>query len=310
MSKKENTENSGLRISLCGSHLSDEEGAPKYITKKMFFKECPVAGVSFHIEREDELWDELHEGVEIALVRDRNNQYDRNAVAVALADDYDGNPDDFDFRYILGYIPKSENAEIATMLDLGYAEKFSAKITTYKRYGAYNGRIRITIYLESLVEEIDHSNQYRAWVLTDGEYESLTSNLDEYGFAKFRFGAFGITDRGYFPKVGEKMVLVYHKDDDYICYLMRVLAEGDGCIAFGVDRDEVFACDCRTQYILTNVAGPIVITGEVAEIMSESDLAKYSDQQYLSESKTNFFKNLFAYARFTCEISNEMPDLP
>lgn len=202
MSKKENTENSVLRISLCGSHLSDEEGAPKYITKKMFFKECPVAGVSFHIEREDELWDELHEGVEIALVRDRNNQYDRNAVAVALADDYDGNPDDFDFRYILGYIPKSENAEIATMLDLGYAEKFSAKITSYKRYGAYNGRIRITIYLESLVEEIDHSNQYRAWVLTDGEYESLTSNLDEYGFAKFRFGAFGITDSDYFPKVG------------------------------------------------------------------------------------------------------------
>ena len=35
MSKKENTENSVLRISLCGSHLSDEEEAPKYITKKM-----------------------------------------------------------------------------------------------------------------------------------------------------------------------------------------------------------------------------------------------------------------------------------
>lgn len=310
MSKKENTENSVLRISLCGSHLSDEEEAPKYITKKMFFKECPVAGVSFHIEREDELWDELHEGVEIALVRDRNNQYDRNAVAVALAEDYDGNPDDFDFRYILGYIPKSENAEIATMLDLGYAEKFSAEITTYKRYGAYNGRIRITIYLESLVEEIDHSNQYRAWVLTDGEYESLTSNLDEYGFAKFRFGAFGITDRDYFPKVGEKMVLVYHKDEDYICYLMRVLAEGDGCIAFGVDRDEVFACDCRTQYILTNVAGPIVLTDELEYYMTESELEKYMVQQYMSERKTEIFKNLFANSLLTSDISNEKPSLP
>lgn len=310
MSKKENTENSVLRISLCGLHLSDEEEAPKYITKKMFFKECPVAGVSFHIEREDELWDELHEGVEIALVRDRNNQYDRNAVAVALADDYDGNPDDFDFRYILGYIPKSENAEIATMLDLGYAEKFSAEITTYKRYGAYNGRIRITIYLESLVEEIDHSNQYRAWVLTDEEYESLTSNLDEYGFAKFRFGAFGITDRDYFPKVGEKMVLVYHKDEDYICYLMRVLAEGDGCIAFGVDRDEVFACDCRTQYILTNVAGPIVLTDELEYYMTESELEKYMVQQYMSERKTEIFKNLFANSLLTSDISNEKPSLP
>ncbi len=310
MSKKENTENSVLRISLCGSHLSDEEEAPKYITKKMFFKECPVAGVSFHIEREDELWDELHEGVEIALVRDRNNQYDRNAVAVALAEDYDGNPDDFDFRYILGYIPKSENAEIATMLDLGYAEKFSAEITTYKRYGAYNGRIRITIYLESLVEEIDHSNQYRAWVLTDEEYESLTSNLDEYGFAKFRFGAFGITDRDYFPKVGEKMVLVYHKDEDYICYLMRVLAEGDGCIAFGVDRDEVFACDCRTQYILTNVAGPIVLTDELEYYMTESELEKYMVQQYMSERKTEIFKNLFANSLLTSDISNEKPSLP
>lgn len=310
MSKKENTENSVLRISLCGSHLSDEEEAPKYITKKMFFKECPVAGVSFHIEREDELWDELHEGVEIALVRDRNNQYDRNAVAVALADDYDGNPDDFDFRYILGYIPKSENAEIATMLDLGYAEKFSAEITTYKRYGAYNDRIRITIYLESLVEEIDHSNQYRAWVLTDEEYESLTSNLDEYGFAKFRFGAFGITDSDYFPKVGEKMVLVYHKDDKYICYLMRVLADGDGCIAFGVDREEVFACDWRTQYVLTNVAGPIVLTDELEYYMTESELEKYMVQQYMSERKTEIFKNLFANSLLTSDISNEKPSLP
>lgn len=42
---------------------------PREVYKKVFFKECAVAGLSFHIKGNDEVWDELEEGTHIALVR-------------------------------------------------------------------------------------------------------------------------------------------------------------------------------------------------------------------------------------------------
>lgn len=71
--------------------------------------------------KDDEIWNELEVGTQIALIRDRNNKRDRNAVALALADDYDGCHDDFDFDFILGYVPHTDNAELAAMMDAGYA---------------------------------------------------------------------------------------------------------------------------------------------------------------------------------------------
>lgn len=69
----------------------------------------------------------------MALIRHKDNKYDSNAVAVALADDFDGDPENFDFDFILGYIPRTCNAELATMMDAGYGDKFSAEISTYNR---------------------------------------------------------------------------------------------------------------------------------------------------------------------------------
>ena len=94
--------------------------------KRALYKNCAVAGISFHDI--DDIWEELYVGAEIALVRDKKNKHDKNAVAVVLADDYDGNPDDFDFDYILGYIPRSENEHIAMMLDMGWSEMFECEI--------------------------------------------------------------------------------------------------------------------------------------------------------------------------------------
>lgn len=119
------------------------------IFRRVFFKECAVAGVSFHLKYNDELWDELETGVKLALVRERNNKYDKNAVAVALADDFDGDHDDFDFDFILGYIPRECNTEIAAMIDAGYDDKLEAEISTFKRQGSLNNRIRITVWLLS-----------------------------------------------------------------------------------------------------------------------------------------------------------------
>ena len=43
--------------------------------------ECAVAGIAFH--NIDDIWEELCVGDKLALVRERNNRYDKNAVAVA-----------------------------------------------------------------------------------------------------------------------------------------------------------------------------------------------------------------------------------
>lgn len=69
--------------------------------------ECSIAGISFYDI--DDIWNELQVGTKLALVRQKDNAYDKNAVAVALVGDYDGDPDDFDFDFILGYIPKKCN---------------------------------------------------------------------------------------------------------------------------------------------------------------------------------------------------------
>ena len=48
--------------------------------KKLFFKECHLAGRQYHDA--DEVWEELHVGTLLELRRDLDNRYDKNAVAV------------------------------------------------------------------------------------------------------------------------------------------------------------------------------------------------------------------------------------
>ena len=43
----------------------------------------------------------------MVLIRDYNNKHDFNAVAIAFAGDYEGDPENFDFEYIIGYVPQS-----------------------------------------------------------------------------------------------------------------------------------------------------------------------------------------------------------
>ena len=110
--------------------------------------ECPVAGIGFHDI--NDIWDELYVGAKLALVREPKNKYDKNAVAVALADDYDENaPEDFDFDFILGYIPRNNNAAIAAMLDMGWQEMLEAEITELKDHAPYSDKLHITVYIRS-----------------------------------------------------------------------------------------------------------------------------------------------------------------
>lgn len=187
--------------------LNDYPWQPEYRYRQFFFKECAVAGLSFHLEKNDDLWFELDEGTKLALIRQRDNPHDPNAVAVALADDYDGNPEDFDFDFILGYIPRTENAEIAAMMDAGYADKFSAEITTYNLSESLNNRIRITICIESCKPEIIRPNLLRATTISASTLADMNRSLTDKGTAYFRFGGFPPHELMH-PDVGEKIITV------------------------------------------------------------------------------------------------------
>ncbi len=114
---------------------------------KKLFMECSIAGISFYDI--DDIWNELQIGTKLALVRQKDNAYDKNAVAVALVGDYDGDPDDFDFDFILGYIPRKCNEALAVMLDMGWQDMFETEICELKEHVPYSDRIHISIYIKN-----------------------------------------------------------------------------------------------------------------------------------------------------------------
>ena len=57
--------------------------------KKLFFKECHLAGRQYHDA--NEVWEELKVGTLLELQRDQENPYDKNAVAVVYSKVADNN---------------------------------------------------------------------------------------------------------------------------------------------------------------------------------------------------------------------------
>ena len=258
--------------------------------QKIVFKECALAGVSFHLKKGDDLWFELDEGVELALVRDKNNKHDSNAVAVALADDYDGDPDDFDFDFILGYVPRTANAELAAMLDAGYGDKLSAKITTFKEYGNINDRIRITIYLETSEPVLVRPDLLRAHDIDIHEIRSIMYALQTEGTFYARFGGFPLKDK-ILPTVGEKIVFIHEQPNNYVLLLMRVIAEDEDCRRF--TKSEINCIDDQLPFILSNIIGPISLRKSQCRFLSNIEIKDFDAVNYLTEELSDDFETLF-----------------
>ena len=113
--------------------------------KKLFFKECHLAGRQYHDV--DEVWEELHVGTLLELERDLDNRYDKNAVAVTYScgiDEDTGETED----YLLGYIPSGENEEIAQLLEMGWYDIFECRISKINPKAHYEKQIRLTIRIK------------------------------------------------------------------------------------------------------------------------------------------------------------------
>lgn len=109
-----------------------------------FYKECHLAGAKYH-----ELFEVINEikvGDSVELEPEPDNKFDPNAVAViynkTLADGASS------ISYMIGYIPSSENQEIANILNMGW-NIFSAKISMVSPDEAnYEQKVRLVIRIK------------------------------------------------------------------------------------------------------------------------------------------------------------------
>lgn len=262
-------------------------GAPE-LQHKAYYKtkllmSCYVAGIGYHDIEEQ--WDELYIGKELALIRQHNNEHDANAIAVALDDEYDGDPNNYDFDYILGYIPKNCNKQLATMFDMGWQNAFVTKISELNENSSYDKRLKIHIFIKSkaAVEMSDASVELRILNLDDKEYGELKDALWSKGKIKYRWGGYpDITMKEFFPNVGDKVVLIHKEGVTNKLYLMNVSSIGE---------DGNYEDDC-TDFTLTNVVGPVTVP--------DSDLTFLEDESY----EDSFDPNMPIYPNASEQLMN------
>lgn len=264
---------------------------PQPPTKKILFKECAVAGTSFHLKYNDDIWDELEVGQEVSLVRERKNKYDKNAVAIALADDYDGDPDNFDFDIILGYVPKTENEEISKMLDMGWEDVFYTTLSTVKTHGNINDRLRISIFIKSKEPKFVRPDLLRIHSLGFSECREMQRELSEKGFTHFRWGGFPVWERN-LPVKEERIVLLRRQSNRVLMYLTKVLAIGDDCINY-LSEDEVFAVDDCSCFVLTNICGPLLLDLKDLDFLGVDTLGKRDVGDYVTPAEDGRLRDIF-----------------
>lgn len=109
--------------------------------KKLFFKECHLAGAMYHDL--DEVFELLKIGTELELVRELDNRYDKNAVAVVYRKK--GTEDVADEEFHIGYIPRNENETIASLLEMGWGHIFKCTICQIVPEAHYENQIHLKI---------------------------------------------------------------------------------------------------------------------------------------------------------------------
>ncbi len=265
--------------------------SPEPPHKKVLFKECAVAGISFHLKYDDEIWDELEAGQEVALVRERKNKYDTNAVAIALKDDYDGDPDNFDFDFILGYVPKSENEEIAKMLDMGWEDVFYTTLSTVKTHGNINDRLRISIFIRDKRPEVVKTDTLRIQSLGYSESFNVIKELETRGIVHFRWGGYPTWERP-LPEVGDEVVLLCRQANRVMMLLTRIIAKDEDCSPF-VDEDELFAVDDCVCFVLANVCGPLFVNINQLDFLGIDTLGKHNVYDNMPQEDSDVLKAVF-----------------
>lgn len=102
--------------------------------------ECHVAGRQYH--EASDVWDKLTIGTELFMVKDAENRYDPDAVAIIYRDLQD------EEEYLLGYVPRTENKTLSMFLEMGYADIFECRLSKKDAEEHYEEQLHVTIKIK------------------------------------------------------------------------------------------------------------------------------------------------------------------
>lgn len=272
------------------------------VEKRKLFLRCSIAGAAFyHI---DNIWDKLHEGAKLVLVREKHNAYDENAVAVALADESNDWTDDIEYGPTLGYIPRKQNESLATLLDMGWQDMFEAEISELREHVPYSDRIHISIYIKNKDAEDEpkpQDNRLRMVVITEEEkWQLLSDELWEKGYTYFRWGGFPPWQLD-LPSKGDKVVFLYNDGYCSFMYLMQTIAIGEQSIPFLEDVNELYQVDDCTIYVLSNVVGPVIMDNKDLRLPKELLKGKYQPDERVSQPLSDKLMSIFIAHQYSTQ---------
>lgn len=257
--------------------------------KRVLYKECQIAGTSF--QDLSDVWDELYEGAQLALVRQKDNRYDPNAVAVALADDFDGDVENFDFSFILGYVPRADNEHLATMLNLGWTDVFECQLSSVKGRTPYRGSLTMKIYMVSK-DEVDDSDLLRALKLSSLGLLNLNRDLNVKGFTYYRWMNLPLDEHN-LPRKGDKVVFMYRKDNETLLYAMHCIADNDrDAENFVEEKEKLYGIDDSSYYVFTLTRGPVVISNDALSFLEAEEVDTIMPETFLSDDASSRLRQL------------------
>lgn len=108
----------------------------------LYFMDCHLAGRKYHDA--DLVWDDLKVGQTVRLERDLQNYHDAYAVQVIF------NKDGED--YLLGFLPRADNQQIASFLEMGWGDIFDCRISKLNSDTHPEQQVQLTIRIRRRAE--------------------------------------------------------------------------------------------------------------------------------------------------------------
>ena len=110
-----------------------------------FFMDCHLAGRKYHDA--DLVWNDLKVGQTVRLERDEQSYHDAYAIQVIF------NKDGED--YLLGYIPRTDNQQLASFLEMGWGNIFECRISKLDPETHPEQQVHLTIKIRRNTEKKD-----------------------------------------------------------------------------------------------------------------------------------------------------------
>lgn len=101
--------------------------------KHLHYSNFDVAGFSYYDGAI--VFNELKIGTRLRFVREKQNTHDEDAVAIYYGENQ------------IGYVPRSNNTQIAKFLDLGYEEIFDVRINRISPDAYPEAQIGVIVYI-------------------------------------------------------------------------------------------------------------------------------------------------------------------